>query len=87
MGGVVTHRQRPATSKGVIFINLEDETGRLNVVVTPETWNRHGNVARRNPGLTIHGVLEHRDSITNLIAKSFTPYQPTDYEPETSGKG
>ena len=54
VGGVVTHRQRPATSKGVIFINLEDETGLLNVAVTPETWNRHRNVARRNPGLTIH---------------------------------
>ena len=27
VGGVVTHRQRPATAGGTMFINLEDETG------------------------------------------------------------
>ena len=26
VGGVVTHRQRPATAAGVTFLNLEDET-------------------------------------------------------------
>src|SRR5438093_1740120 len=25
VGGVVTHRQRPATARGVTFLNLEDE--------------------------------------------------------------
>ena len=32
VGGAVTHRQRPATAAGVTFINLEDETGMVNVV-------------------------------------------------------
>ena len=27
VGGVVTHRQRPATASGITFLNLEDETG------------------------------------------------------------
>ena len=27
VGGIVTHRQRPATAGGVTFLNLEDETG------------------------------------------------------------
>ena len=27
VGGVVTHRQRPATAGGITFLNLEDETG------------------------------------------------------------
>ena len=27
VGGIVTHRQRPATAQGTIFMNLEDETG------------------------------------------------------------
>ena len=31
--GVVTHRQRPMTAQGITFINLEDETGLINVVV------------------------------------------------------
>ena len=32
VGGVVTHRQRPATARGVTFVNLEDETGMINVI-------------------------------------------------------
>ena len=32
VGGLVTHRQRPGTAMGVTFLNLEDETGMLNVV-------------------------------------------------------
>src|SRR5205807_4484012 len=30
VGGVVTHRQRPSTAQGTVFVNLEDETGILN---------------------------------------------------------
>jgi len=71
VGGVVTHRQRPMTAKGVIFINLEDETGLLNVIVLPEVWMAQRDVARRNPGLVIDGTLEHRDGVTNLIARWF----------------
>ena len=36
VGGLVTHRQRPATAGGITFLNLEDETGMLNVVVSEE---------------------------------------------------
>ncbi|NNK92032.1 MAG: error-prone DNA polymerase, partial [Acidimicrobiia bacterium] len=38
IGGVITHRQRPGTANGVRFLNLEDETGLLNVVVLPPIW-------------------------------------------------
>ncbi|WP_244169098.1 hypothetical protein [Achromobacter insolitus] len=31
---------RPQTSKGVIFVTLEDETGPVNVVVRPELIER-----------------------------------------------
>ena len=74
VGGVVTHRQRPMTAKGVIFINLEDETGLLNVIVLPEVWAAQRQIARRNVGLVIDGVLEHRDGVTNLIAKRFSAW-------------
>ncbi len=74
VGGVVTHRQRPGTARGVIFFNLEDETGLLNVVVLPEVWERHRAVARTHPGLIITGALEYRDGVTNLVARSFTPW-------------
>ena len=33
--GLVTHRQRPETAKGTVFITLEDDTGTVNVIVWP----------------------------------------------------
>lgn len=75
VGGVVIHRQRPGTAGGVIFFNFEDETGLMNIVVLPDIWKKHKEVARRNPGLVIDGVLEFRDGVTNLVARSFTPIE------------
>jgi error-prone DNA polymerase len=33
--GLVTHRQRPETAKGTMFVTLEDETGAINAIVWP----------------------------------------------------
>ena len=33
--GLVTHRQRPETAKGTVFVTLEDDTGSINVIVWP----------------------------------------------------
>jgi error-prone DNA polymerase len=74
VGGIVTHRQRPDTAQGVIFFNVEDETGLLNVVVLPEVWRANKEIARRTVGLVIDGVVEYRDGVTNLVARGFTPW-------------
>jgi error-prone DNA polymerase len=70
IGGVVTHRQRPATARGVTFLNLEDETGMVNVIVEEAVWQRHRRVARESGGLLIRGMLENtRDGVINVIAE------------------
>jgi error-prone DNA polymerase len=33
--GLVTHRQRPQTAKGTMFVTLEDDTGTINAIVWP----------------------------------------------------
>ncbi|RPH40802.1 MAG: error-prone DNA polymerase [Burkholderiales bacterium] len=41
--GLVTHRQRPETARGVVFVTLEDDTGTVNVIIWPdvlERWRR-----------------------------------------------
>ncbi|WP_130177484.1 error-prone DNA polymerase [Cryobacterium sp. SO1] len=74
VGGVVTHRQRPATANGVTFINLEDETGNVNVVVSVGVWNRFRRIARESPALMIRGILERSpEGVVNLIADRFEP--------------
>ena len=69
VGGVVTHRQRPATARGVTFLNLEDETGMVNVIVDEVVWGRHRRVAREAGGMLIRGMVERTDCVTNVLAE------------------
>jgi error-prone DNA polymerase len=73
VAGVVTHRQRPSTAAGVIFINLEDETGLLNVICSPGVWRRHRRMARTASALVVRGVLERQQGVTNLVAQRLWP--------------
>jgi error-prone DNA polymerase len=73
VAGAVTHRQRPATADGVTFMNLEDETGMLNVVVASGTWTRYRRIVRTSPALIIRGMLERADGVTNLVADFVEP--------------
>ncbi|MET7403249.1 error-prone DNA polymerase [Dactylosporangium sp. NPDC005572] len=73
VGGIVTHRQRPATAGGVTFINLEDETGMLNVTCTPGLWHRYRRVARTANALVIRGILEKAEGVLNLRADHLSP--------------
>ena len=66
---MVTHRQRPATARGVTFLNLEDETGMVNVIVDEAVWSRHRRVAREAGGMLIRGMVERTDSVTNVLAE------------------
>jgi len=71
VGGLVTHRQRPATAGGVTFLNLEDETGMLNVVCSPGLWARYRAVAMGGSALLVRGRLERTSdtpSVLNLLA-------------------
>ncbi|NYH87363.1 DNA polymerase III alpha subunit, partial [Actinopolymorpha rutila] len=72
VGGVVIHRQRPATAGGVTFLNLEDETGMVNVICPQAVWNRHRRVARDSPALLIRGRLERVEGVTNVVAEKFS---------------
>jgi error-prone DNA polymerase len=72
VGGVVTHRQRPATAQGTIFINLEDETGLVNVVCSKGAWAHYRRAARSSPALLVRGKLERVDGVVNVIADKIT---------------
>ncbi|GAA0524031.1 error-prone DNA polymerase DnaE2 [Saccharopolyspora spinosporotrichia] len=68
VGGAVTHRQRPATAGGVTFLNLEDETGMINVVCTPGLWARYRKIARTSAALLVRGTIECAEGVINLRA-------------------
>jgi error-prone DNA polymerase len=77
VGGVVTHRQRPATAQGIIFINLEDETGLVNVICSRGAWARHRRVARSESALLIRGTIENVEGVINLVAEHIEPLRLT----------
>jgi error-prone DNA polymerase len=68
VGGVVTHRQRPATASGMVFLNLEDETGLVNVICSAGVWARYRRVARTAAAMLVRGTLERAEGVTNVVA-------------------
>jgi error-prone DNA polymerase len=73
VAGVVTHRQRPMTAQGVTFLNLEDETGLINVVISKGCWARFRTVAREAPAMLIRGRLERSEGVVNIVADHLSP--------------
>ena len=72
VAGIVTHRQRPATAGGTTFLNLEDETGLVNVICSKGCWAAHRRIATGAPALVIRGRLERvagfNHGVVNVIA-------------------
>ena len=62
VGGIVTHRQRPATAGGTTFVNLEDETGLINVICSKGVWAKYRRVAQGAGALLVRGILERTEA-------------------------
>jgi error-prone DNA polymerase len=73
VAGVVTHRQHPETARGAVFVNLEDETGHVNVVFSRGAWARWKLVARHAPALLIRGRLQLGQGTVSLTAERVEP--------------
>ncbi len=69
--GLVICRQRPGTAKGFVFLTLEDETGLVNVVVTPPRFEKQALLISRTPLLLVRGVLQVEQKVVNIRAKQF----------------
>jgi len=69
--GLVICRQRPGTAKGFVFLSLEDETGILNVVVTPKRFERQALLISTSPLLLIRGTLQVESNVVNLKGEEF----------------
>lgn len=77
VAGAVTHRQRPATARGVTFVNLEDETGMVNVLCTPEVWRRHRRLAQTATALLIRGRVQNASGAVTVLAERLGPLELT----------
>jgi error-prone DNA polymerase len=66
IAGVVLIRQRPGTSKGVVFITIEDETGIANLVVWPDLFERQRKIVMGARLMAVHGMVQ-KDPDSDVI--------------------
>ncbi len=66
--GIVTCRQQPGTSKGVVFVTLEDETGTVQVIVWRALRERQRSELTGSRLMGVHGVWQRNGQVCNLIA-------------------
>jgi error-prone DNA polymerase len=71
VAGLVICRQRPGTARGFVFLSLEDETGILNVVVTPKRFERDALMISTSPLLLVRGTLQVEGRVVNLRGEIF----------------
>jgi error-prone DNA polymerase len=77
---VVGHAMRlrfPPTSSGrtVVFFDLEDETGLLNVTCFEETYKKYGKAIICSPFVTLRGEAQERDGSMAFLAQHVYPYK------------
>ncbi|HEY4735838.1 MAG TPA: OB-fold nucleic acid binding domain-containing protein, partial [Xanthobacteraceae bacterium] len=69
--GLVLVRQRPGTSKGVVFMTLEDETDIANVIVWPKVFEKNRRTVMTSRFLAIRGRLQRAGLVIHVVAESF----------------
>ncbi len=75
IGGLVIARQRPGTAKGITFMLLEDEQGTVNVIVSPQIYERDRLAVRTEPLVIVDGRLERHAAAggaINVLARRVT---------------
>ncbi|MBO0717200.1 MAG: error-prone DNA polymerase, partial [Rhizobiales bacterium] len=71
VAGLVLVRQRPGTSKGVVFMTLEDETDIANVIVWPKIFERNRRTVMTSRFLAVRGRLQRAGLVVHVVAESF----------------
>ena len=73
VAGLVIVRQRPGTAKGFLFLSLEDETGIINAIVTPGTYEANRQALAEAPFLLLDGVLQNQDNAVSVKVRRVQP--------------
>ncbi|NJK44099.1 MAG: DNA polymerase III subunit alpha [Pleurocapsa sp. SU_196_0] len=79
VAGVVIAQQRPPTAKGFTFVMLEDESGRVQVIVPPKVYPRV-EATLRSRCLIVSGRVQRVANWRGLVLERirvFAPTQPT----------
>lgn len=67
IAGLVLIRQRPGTASGICFITLEDETGKTNLVVFKDLFDKYRKEILQSKLLMVEGELQREGLVTHVI--------------------
>jgi error-prone DNA polymerase len=71
VAGLVLVRQRPGTSKGVVFMTLEDETDITNIIVWPKVFDANRRTVMTARFLAVRGRLQRAGLVIHVVAEHF----------------
>jgi error-prone DNA polymerase len=71
VAGLVLVRQRPGTSKGVVFMTLEDESDIANIIVWPKIFAQNRRTVMTARFLAVRGKLQRAGLVIHVVAASF----------------
>jgi len=74
VAGIVTHRQRPETASGVVFMSLEDETGMSNLIVWPRVQQTQREAVFGARLMVVQGELQSEFGVIHVIAAKVRDY-------------
>ncbi|RYE81579.1 MAG: error-prone DNA polymerase [Oxalobacteraceae bacterium] len=76
--GLVTMRQRPETAKGIIFISLEDEEGKIRLIVYPSIAEKTHlrPIVLGSRLMAVKGRWQREGDVCNIIAKHMEDWTP-----------
>lgn len=73
--GVILILQRPPSANGMMFITLEDETGSMNLVLTPETVKKFASILHGQSMLCVSGKIQRQGLAHSLLIREVYPPQ------------
>ncbi len=76
VAGLVLVRQRPGTSKGVIFLTLEDETGIANAIVWPKIFETQRPIIMGARFIALTGRLQKEGDVIHVVAEKTEDFTP-----------
>lgn len=72
IAGLITCRQRPSSSTGVLFLVLEDETGNSNVVVWKSVLDKYRVEILQGELIRVKGIVEREGNVIHVVAGQVT---------------
>lgn len=73
VAGLIAITQRPPTAKGMCFITLEDEFGFMNIVISPDVYQKYRMNIYGRSLIEVQGSIERSGSLRNIKASRVLP--------------